>query len=175
MACQEVTTAFSYLNDRPSQQQVQDAMLVLERFVIIIYDRTSPCECVNEARKVLFSQKGRTLESIPPTSDALIQHTKRVAYQAGHCWDQCRGGARGGRGARSPPSFCWSPPYSCLEYQSHTVCPPVPPEPSLPEILALPLGQCLIPIPELRSPSEWGWIKSDSGSWQPLWTTIPQA
>ena len=113
---------FSNLNDRPSQQQVQDAMPVLERIVIIMYDRTSPCESVNEARKVLFSQKGRPLESIPLTSDALILHTKRVVYQAGHCW-----------------------------------------------------GQCLIPIPELPSPIEWGWIKSDFGSWKPLWTTIPQA
>ena len=26
---------------------------------------------------------------IPPTADALLQHTARVAYQADHCWGQC--------------------------------------------------------------------------------------
>ena len=56
---------------------------------MLLYDRTSLCQGVNDARKVLFAQKGRTLESIPPSADALLQHTARVAYQAGHCWGQC--------------------------------------------------------------------------------------
>ena len=70
-------------------QDVLDAMPVLERFVVLMYDRTSQCQRVNDVRKVLFAQKGRTLENIPPTADALLQHAKRVAYQAGHCWGQC--------------------------------------------------------------------------------------
>ena len=59
-------------------QDVLDAMPVLERFVVLMYDRTSQCQRVNDARKVLFSQKGRTLENIPPSADALLQHAKRV-------------------------------------------------------------------------------------------------
>ena len=35
-------------------------------------------------------------------------------------------------------------------------------------------GQCLVPIPELPSPEEWGWTKSSSNTWQPEWMTIPR-
>ena len=45
-------------------QNVLDAMPVLERFVVLAYDRTSQCQRVSDARKVLFAQKGRTLENI---------------------------------------------------------------------------------------------------------------
>ncbi|KAG0715861.1 hypothetical protein GWK47_010975 [Chionoecetes opilio] len=31
----------------------------------------------------LFCQKNRTMENIPPTQQALLQHTKRAVYQAG--------------------------------------------------------------------------------------------
>ena len=58
------------------------------RFVIPMYDRTSTEESVNQARKQLFSKKGRAIDGLPPTQDALIQHTKTAAYQAGHCWAQ---------------------------------------------------------------------------------------
>ena len=59
----------------------------LERFVVLMYDRTSKCLEVNEARKQLFMQKSRTLETIPPTKAALEQHIKRASYQA-RCWSQ---------------------------------------------------------------------------------------
>ena len=47
----------------------------VERFVLILYSRTSECKFVNETRKKLFAC-GRQTENIPPTQDALIQHTK---------------------------------------------------------------------------------------------------
>ena len=51
---------------------ISDAcMIQLERFVVLMYDRTSECREVNEARKQLFIQKSRTLETIPPTKTAL--------------------------------------------------------------------------------------------------------
>ena len=53
-----------------------------------MYDRTSSLECVNQAQKQLFTQKSRSIEAIPPTKAALIQHTKRATYQAGYCWAQ---------------------------------------------------------------------------------------
>ena len=89
MAYEEVTMAFLSLSQSPTEQDIVSAMPRLERFVVLMYDRTSTCENVNKARKVLFTQKGRSIENIPPTSDALQLHTKRVAYQAGHCWGQC--------------------------------------------------------------------------------------
>ena len=63
-------------------------MPIIERFVIIMYDRTNSCNRVDDARRELFTQKGRSIEMIPPTYAALYQHAKRAAYQAGHCWGQ---------------------------------------------------------------------------------------
>ena len=33
----------------------------------------------------MFAQKGRAYDAIPPTRTALLKHTNRAAYQAGHC------------------------------------------------------------------------------------------
>lgn len=82
----EVTPAFCSLASTPSS--VDDQLEVLERFVVLLYDRTSTAEKVNEARKQLFSQKSRSMDGLPPTRAALKEHTKRAAYQAGHVWAQ---------------------------------------------------------------------------------------
>ncbi|KAK3880452.1 hypothetical protein Pcinc_015054 [Petrolisthes cinctipes] len=47
---------------------------LLERFTVILYDKTSALEHVDETRKELFCQKGKTMEALPPTQDALLQH-----------------------------------------------------------------------------------------------------
>ena len=71
------------------QTEVDEAHLrLLSRFVVLMYDKTSVLEDVNEARKQLFTQKNRSIENIPPTKGALIQHAKRACYQARHCWSQ---------------------------------------------------------------------------------------
>lgn len=59
-------------------------MQVLGRYVVLLYDRTSSCLTVDEARKQLFTRKSRWFNSIPPTRNALLQHVKRTAYQASH-------------------------------------------------------------------------------------------
>ncbi|KAJ7388250.1 hypothetical protein OS493_038950, partial [Desmophyllum pertusum] len=67
---------FASLSKNPTEllQDVKSAMPVLERFVVIMYDRAS-------ARKVLFAQKGRSLESIPPTGDALATPTQKESFR----------------------------------------------------------------------------------------------
>ena len=68
---------------------ISDAcMAVIERFVVLLYDRTSNLTEVNEARQELFSKKSRTPDKIPPTKAALQQHTKRSVYQGGFVWAQ---------------------------------------------------------------------------------------
>ena len=68
------------------EDNISDLSLsLLERFVVLLYDRTSDLLMVNDARKRLFTQKSRSLENIPPTQGALKQHIKRASYQA-HCW-----------------------------------------------------------------------------------------
>ena len=72
---------FTYVAHHP---EVDDEHFqLLERFNIILYDKASDLQHIDEARKELFCQKGKTMERLPPTQDALLQHVKRVAYLAG--------------------------------------------------------------------------------------------
>ena len=62
-------------------------MALLERFVVLLYDRTSDIMNVNNARKQLFTQKSRSLENLPPSQEALKQHLKRACFQS-NCWNK---------------------------------------------------------------------------------------
>ena len=84
----EVTDAFQSLMRQPQQSDVETAVIVLERFVVLLYDKTSCRSHVNEVRVDLFAYKGRDVLHIPPTQGYLIEHVKRAAYQAGYCWSQ---------------------------------------------------------------------------------------
>ena len=59
-------------------------METIERFTVLLYDRTSRVTKVNEVRQELFSKKARTLENIPPTKASLLQHVKRAVFQGGY-------------------------------------------------------------------------------------------
>uniref|UniRef100_UPI00358E0809 uncharacterized protein n=1 Tax=Myxine glutinosa TaxID=7769 RepID=UPI00358E0809 len=83
----EVTNAFLDLASAPSEIS-EDTLATLERYVVLLYDRTCTCSEVNLARKKLFAKKSRSIEAIPPTQAALVQHVKRATYQGGHCWGQ---------------------------------------------------------------------------------------
>ncbi|KAJ8039206.1 hypothetical protein HOLleu_16848 [Holothuria leucospilota] len=72
----------------PDSRATDKWMQPLERFVVLLYDRTSTEEGVNQARKQLFSKRGRVIDGLCPEQAALIQHNNRAAYQAGHCWAQ---------------------------------------------------------------------------------------
>ncbi|GFS17872.1 hypothetical protein ElyMa_004993500 [Elysia marginata] len=56
---------------------------VLERLVVILYDKTRHLSCVDEARKVLFCHVNRAMDKLPPTKNCLLQHVLRAIYQAG--------------------------------------------------------------------------------------------
>ena len=55
----------------------------LEHYVVLLYDRSSSLEEVDDCRRSLFTTKGRNIESIPPTKDALIQHSRRALLHGG--------------------------------------------------------------------------------------------
>jgi len=84
----EATDALHALCSRPPDVQ-KTVLETLERFVVPTYDRTSEHQGVDAARRYLFSKKSREIENIPPTAAALLEHTKRAAFQAGHIWGQC--------------------------------------------------------------------------------------
>ena len=79
---EEVTATFLVLSTGPDQVN-DDNVATLERFTILLYDRTSSLVNVDEARKQLFTKKGRAMDAIPPTRAALVQHIKRAVYQGG--------------------------------------------------------------------------------------------
>jgi len=58
----------------------KEKMKEVEEFVCKMYKLDS-IGSVDEARAILFSKKGKP-EALPPTSDALLLHVKRVYYQA---------------------------------------------------------------------------------------------
>ena len=79
------------------------AQELLEGFGVLCYERTSEVQGVDEARKVLFA-KGRQIDRIPPTSDALLQHTRRAHFQAGRIWGRA---ADPIQNPPSPSEFGW--------------------------------------------------------------------
>ena len=80
-----MTLAFTSIVLHPFTEVSLDAdhFKLLERFTVVMYDKSSELEDVNEARRELFCQKWKTTEMIPPSQDALLQHSKRAADQAG--------------------------------------------------------------------------------------------
>lgn len=86
----EVTAAFNNFTTKPfSPVDIHsESFKILERFTIIMYQRSSWIESVNEARREMFCQQNKAMEYIPPTQSALLEHTKRAVYQAS-IWSTC--------------------------------------------------------------------------------------
>ena len=66
----------------------EESLAVLERFVVLLYDRTSSLLKANKACQELFCKKSREFDSIPPTKAALEQHIRRAVLQGAHTWGQ---------------------------------------------------------------------------------------
>jgi len=62
-----------------------DAMRIIEWFVILLYDRTSKCTDIDKARRKLLARNNNA-QLIPPIKAALEEHVKRAVYQGGHVW-----------------------------------------------------------------------------------------
>ena len=84
-AFEEVTPTLLSLSEGPTDI-VEEDIATLERFTILMYDRTSTLVNIDQTRQELFTKKGRPMDAIPPTRGALVQHIKRAVYQGGHCW-----------------------------------------------------------------------------------------
>ncbi|KAJ8349811.1 hypothetical protein SKAU_G00249410 [Synaphobranchus kaupii] len=81
----EVTQAFNYMAANPHTPVIIDAQhfKLLERYTVVLYDKTSDLEFVNEARRELFCQKNKMMEHIPPTQDSLLQHELPTSLGSG--------------------------------------------------------------------------------------------
>ena len=69
----------------------EEDVSILERYVVLLYDRSSTTHSINECRKQLSAKKARLIENIPPTKDALYQHISTAVYQPGFVWRQSLG------------------------------------------------------------------------------------
>ena len=64
----------------------EEVLSTIERFTVLLYNRTSMLSSVDAARMELFVKKGRGMEDIPPTKDARMLHFKRSVFQGAYCW-----------------------------------------------------------------------------------------
>ena len=89
-AYEEATETLEHLASQPFQQLDArcDHFKKIERLIVVLCDRTSPITSVKETRKDLFCRKSLSVERIPPTQNALLQHVQRAVYQAG-IWTTC--------------------------------------------------------------------------------------
>jgi hypothetical protein len=95
---------FYRLSKSPSHVSSED-MDEIERYVVLLYQRTSSHSKVIDARKRMFASGNRKIENIPPTTYALEQHVKRAVHQAGHhVWGQC---LQGDPTLPSPAAWGW--------------------------------------------------------------------
>ena len=60
----DITSSFLVLGMAPSLESLNQ-LHTIERFVVLLYDKTCSASNVNEARKYLITQKGRSIECIP--------------------------------------------------------------------------------------------------------------
>ena len=79
------TEVFARLVTRPTSFD-NVCMSDLESYVVLMYDRGSDETTVDSARKHMFTSKARSIDAIPPTRAALLQHARRATYQGGHAW-----------------------------------------------------------------------------------------
>ena len=85
----EATTTFTAITQDPASLTL-DSLLMrrLERLTVLMYSKNCAAQSVNEARKLMFTQGLKSLDSIPPTQNALFQHVKRALHTAGFIWKQ---------------------------------------------------------------------------------------
>ena len=82
----DFSTLFKIMSKRPFLHTVEIAFPQIESLDILMYDRTSSWMIINEARKDLFTQNGRSFKSIPLKKDALLHQFRRTVYQACYVW-----------------------------------------------------------------------------------------
>jgi hypothetical protein len=73
---ENATEVFHCLSS-PCDNLTQSEVGVLEEFAVIVYDRSSSTNNVNDASLDLFARKQGPYNGIPPSRAALIEHVKR--------------------------------------------------------------------------------------------------
>jgi len=101
----EIETIFAdfHVHPFPQLNENDSRFQKIERFVILMYSRTSISTSVNEVRMNMYFSRTQNIENIPPTRNALFFHTKRALYQSG-VWSRCLDAQQN---LPSPKGFGW--------------------------------------------------------------------
>ena len=85
----KLTQVFIHLITNPSMLLIDShSMRMIESITIIQYDPICTATGINEASRIMFTQKLKLHEPIPPTKHALFQHAKRAVITANYYWSQ---------------------------------------------------------------------------------------
>ena len=70
----EVTNAFLFIRENPFKpiEVSNPHFSTLERFTVVMYDKTSSHDSVNNARRELFTKSNRSLDHIPPSQVIIL-------------------------------------------------------------------------------------------------------
>jgi len=82
----EATTTFTAITKDPASLTLDSLhMRRLECMTVLMNSQKCAAQSVNEARKLMFTRGLKSLDSIPPTQNALFQH---ALHTAGFVWKQ---------------------------------------------------------------------------------------
>ena len=84
------TETFKKLTDDPRLLTIEsDIMKEIEHFISLCFAKTTTLREVNVVRQKLLTVGLKTMENIPPSLHALIQHVKRACYVTCFQWRVC--------------------------------------------------------------------------------------
>ncbi len=82
-----LTTTFTAITPDPASLMLDSPnMRRLEHLTVLKYSKKCGAQSVNEARKLMFTCGLKSLDSIPPTQNALFQHAKQALHTKGFVW-----------------------------------------------------------------------------------------
>ena len=84
-------------------QEDDEKFGIIQRLVVLMYSKTSILTKVIDLRVEMYFQRSQNIELIPPTSNALLMHTKRAIYQSS-VWSKC---LQSQQNRPSPLEFGW--------------------------------------------------------------------
>ena len=83
----EFTSVFQELGNKP-EEITSDQMDKIEEFIRLLYSVSETSLGADRLKKFQKSTDD-DLRKLPPSREALLQHTKRACYQAGYIWQEC--------------------------------------------------------------------------------------
>ncbi|CAB3996630.1 Hypothetical predicted protein [Paramuricea clavata] len=101
----DVTSTFEFLAKNVYHQLTADSAHFkrIERYVVVLFDKSSPLDSINRTRMELFCKNNRAMDKLPPIQDALLQHVHRSIFQVG-IWSTSE---HSQQAVPSPDRFSW--------------------------------------------------------------------